>query len=445
MPIPKRRPGEKREDFIPRCIRTVSRESDRPHAQIIAMCEQAAEKHLQRHVTLHGHLVQKALGNALLIQGTLLRPGTFTGLDGVPTHYDEAFIKRISETLQGTPIKFAHKISPTSMVPSIEKGETIGFWTASRAERGLKVRGYVFDSRAVHYVKQHPNIGLSMEAEVFTKANADGLEYAVDGTLTGGVLIEDPACPTCRIESAREVNLQSEEKGKPIVSATGTVEKFIDLVRDENLAKPSRDAFFTWLEDQLKKSGVAENIIGKVVTILKQSIKTPYPYPSPKAQEFLEAEYGKELAILLSEYSTCVGAEMKKGKSMAEAAKVCKGQTEGSVNMEQITTQLADARTELDQIKAERAAQLNAEVLSLTGEIQALEKDFDPTKFLEGISCQHVQKKMLQRYLDVLKKNVKPIKLQVDQQKAQDQAKNIAEEMFGKGATVESILEIPGK
>jgi hypothetical protein len=51
---------------------------------------------------------------------------------------------------------------------------------------------------------------------------------------------------------------------------------------EEELAKPTREQFFQWLEEQLKAAGVPEEELGKIMNVLKAAIKTPYPYPYPK-------------------------------------------------------------------------------------------------------------------------------------------------------------------
>jgi len=58
------------------------------------------------------------------------------------------------------------------------------------------------------------------------------------------------------------------------------------------------------------------------------------------------------------------------------------------------------------------------------------------------VTCKHLQKRMLQGYLDVLKKNVKPIKLQVGNETAKQTVQNAVNELFGEGATFDQIFEV---
>jgi len=408
---------------------------------------------MERKVTLRAHPVFKTLGKALLVEGTLLRPGVFVGLDGVPTRYTESFIKRVRESIIGKPIRFAHSISPSPLHPEIPKGTVVGFWTDVKRDGALKVRGYTFYPPAIEYLKRHPNIGLSMEANVITEFNPSlGVEEAKDGALTGGVFIDDPACPTCRVETTREVKL---EKRRDALSATGDTtgnEPFIEFV-DKNLAGPTRADFFAWLEKQMKEAGVPENIIGKVMNVLKKAIKTPYPYPVPEskvAEEFLSLLEGidnKELSAYTDFMSKCI----KGGKTMKQCALEWKEQKQKQQQTDRALTpreqelerKLAETRAELEALKKTAEFQLNEELERLTNDIKQYDSDFDPTKLLEGVSCKLVQKKMLQRYLDVLKQKVKPIQLQIGEEVAKQKVLSIVESMFGKGATFESIFEIP--
>jgi len=124
LPLPTPEKGEDKQKFVQRCIEFAMKEDPQhekhSHTQMIAMCmNQAGLKTQQRHLQLHVHLATKELGNAMIIEGTLLKPGVFVGLDGVPTKYANKFMKRVRANLIGKPIKFAHEISPSSMLSSI--------------------------------------------------------------------------------------------------------------------------------------------------------------------------------------------------------------------------------------------------------------------------------------------------------------------------------------
>ena len=464
MPLPTPGKDEKEQEFMARCMSFVTEENKgkpkeerKPHAQLIAMCmSQFGHKAQQRKITLHAHFASKMLGNAILIEGSLLRPGVFTGLDGVPTKYTEDFIHNVKIDIQGKPIKFAHAISPDSMSSAIPQGAGVGYWTGWKRNGELKVRGYVFDQRAIAYVKRHPNVGLSMEADVATHADADGLDLASGGTLTGGVLIDDPACPACKVEHAREVNLQSEERLEKVEDTMSATQSTAteDFLTFDPKAQPTRESFFTWFGTQLVNAKVPENVKTKVMEIVKKAVTTPYPYPLPSSAKVLEAEMGKELAagvlILMSEYTDFMAQCQKSGKSMQECALEFKkkGPPAEGAEMQhskpedpKLAERLAAAEGQLKAIEQERKAQATKELEAMVAEIKKFDETFASEKFLEGIACPDVQRKMLGSYLEVMKKNKKPIRLQVSQQEGETAVKETVKEMFGEGVTFESLFD----
>lgn len=473
MPLPKPREGETKQQYIARCNRFVRKEIQagrsrpRTNEQINAMCyAQYEQKHLQfREVTLHAHPEFKALGNALLLEGDLLKPGTWIGLDGVPTRYSKEFIDLVKESIVGKPIRFAHKISPGPLTPEIPKGETVGFWTKVLRDGKLRVRGYVFFPEAVKYLKANPNIGLSMEADVITSFNHSlGVEEAEHGTLTGGVLIEDPACPTCRVTSTREVNLETRQKKRDALSETNDTtgsEELLEFITDEEKKKNlavTRGAFFDWIEEQLKKAGAPEDIIPKVIAVLKKAIKTPYPYPAPGGKEeetfleFLENLENIE-AKDLSAYTDFIGKCVKGGKTMKACALEWKEKQKATQKpLEDLTPkerelseQLASTKAELEATKKLVSMQLQEDLRKLEGDIKQYDKDFDVTKFLENVECPITKKKMLQKYFAVLKKHAKPIKLQIGDDAARERVSEIVKGMFGENMTFEKLFELPEK
>ena len=439
MPLPTPKKDEDRNTYVSRCIAFVKKESpDRPQNQAIAMCEQ----NYSRSVHLQSSVQAKQLGNAMVIEGTLLKPGIWMGLDGVPTKYTEDFIEKVKHSIIGKPIYFAHDISPESMDWAIPKGTTIGFFTDAKDGGKLNVRGYVFNPRAIRYLKEHPNIGLSMEAQV-TGWDAGGFEVAEDGTLTGGALIENPACPTCQVSSAREINLERGKKEGNKMDTNNTTEEFIKF---EANAKPGKEEFFTWVEKQMKDAGVPEAIIPKAIAVLKKAIKIPYPYPYPKAHEALEAELGKDMAAevetVLASYREYMTQCMKGGKTMKECAAAYKPNYPKAEAPPEVSPEIAQLKAELEATKKALDQRTEEEISGIVNGIKELDKEFAPDKFLEGITCKDLQKKVLQKYLETLKKHARPIKLQIGEDAAKATVQKEVDEMFGKGATLEKILEL---
>ncbi|KXH76252.1 MAG: hypothetical protein AM326_03060 [Candidatus Thorarchaeota archaeon SMTZ-45] len=469
MPLPSPNKDETRDAYVNRCVSFVHSESKEKvaNAQAVAMCINnfnRKHKNLERKVFLHVHPTYKALGNALVVTGELLKPGIFIGLDGVPTRYTEEFINRVKNSIVGKPIRFAHKISPSPVLPEIEQGETVGFWTGVKRGKTLGVKGYVFNPIAIEYLNTHPNIGLSAEADVVTSIKPGvGIENAETGMLTGGVMIEDPACPTCRVTSTREVNLQSEEKVSDALSATtdttGDSKPFIELVEEEGLKLPTRAEFLDNMVQQLTKAGIKEETIGKIRTYLEKGINSPIKVPKPSTQE---AELLSALTVELAGdkqedfkkfMEGCVPKDgiqkcVLQWKEKNQAAKppevpppprTAETPTEKEKELEDKLTQ---TKTELEGLKKVVGLQEKEKFEALTEDIKSYDKDFKAERFLEGVTCPVTKNKMLQGYLSVLKKHVKPINLQIGEEKARTQVKSLTDEMFGPNATFESIFGI---
>jgi len=470
MPLPKPRKDEDRNTYVSRCIRFVHRESTkkREPAQIQAMCIGNWEKHHEVATRFQASPLFKTLGNALIIEGDLIRPGTFIGLDGVPTHYSDNFIHRIAPSIIGTPIRFAHEISPKSMLKRIEKGTTIGFWTGFKKGGTLKVRGYTFDPIAIEYLKSHPKIGLSMEAQVYAEYNPKlGVEDAKSGKLTGGVLIDDPACPTCRVTNIREVSLETRIKNKKmkgVLNVTdedeeleeeleeeeeelGLEKPFLEFSEKQDLAKPTRGSFFTWLEEGLNKSGIKEAVAKKIVAAIAKSMTTPFQVAAPKAMQDDQATDEKTSQDLWEKVKAALKAAGLDEATISKVISALKGVVKvpypGPAKEDEtaLAKKLAEVQASLKKLSDERATE-KAEALSKTlGEVKEIDKDFDE-KILESIECPDAKQVFLEKYLANLKRTVKPIQLQIGKTKAEGAVSTAVKEMFG-DQTFNQIFDIP--
>jgi len=392
MPIPTPKPGEDKNAYIGRCMTFLHTEESkkpenerRPQEQQAAICESSWEhKKMERKIDLQGNLEVKQLGNSLLLEGTLLRPGIWVGLDGVPTRYTESFINNVKGSLAGTPIYFAHDISPESPDDSILQGTPVGSWIEATDGGKLFVRGLVSNPKAMRYLRKHPNIGLSLEGVVHIEQH-DTYEDALSGTLTGGALIENPACPTCRTESIRETNL---ERGNQEGKTMGN-----ELIEFKADAKPDRDEFYKWLEKQLKDAGTADP--STIMTTIKNAIKTPYAYPGPPppTQTLPPPE---AIPKELSDYTEAIKTCMKGGKSMPECiVEVTKKAEKVPPTTETPSAELAQTKAELEATKTILNQHLQEENDRITDAIKQLDPEFDAKKLLEDDACKDLQRKSL--------------------------------------------------
>jgi thiaminase len=197
----------------------------------------------------------------------------------------------------------------------------------------------------------------------------------------------------------------------------------------------------------MKDAGVPDAIIPKAIAVLKKAIKIPYPYPYPKAHEALEAELGKDMAAevetVLASYREYMTQCMKGGKTMKECAAAYKpNYPKAAEASTPDTSEIAQLRAELEATKRALDQRTEEEISGIVNGIKELDKEFAPDKFLEGITCKDLQKKVLQKYLETLKKHVRPIKLQIGEDVAKATVQKEVDEMFGKGATLEKILEL---
>jgi len=391
------------------------------------------------------------IGDVLRIRGTLLREGTYTGLDGHTIYYPADVIREALPTIIGKPLKAVH----ADMADVV-----VGFVTAAReVDGGVEIEGVIFDKDEIRRIENAEKTGLSMEADVEWE-EVPGYEVPVARkiTFTGGAVVENPACPTCRVESTARIRLE-EEKGK--MSEETEMQK-----------KPTREEFFNWIRDQLKKAGIEEAVIDKIIDVLKGAIKTPYPYPypsptspTPKKQEepqmsiedieaairnvlqtelekptraaflrwlrkqfkeagFDRAAIGKILAIIKKAIKTPypypypkpvkakgsadVDLEAIWDETVAELEnEVDKLETE----IEQKEIELENLRKQLEELQKKELQRKEEMKTELINRIKEIDEHFDEKKFLEGVDNIDAQIKVLNSYLETVQRLKPAIKL----------------------------------
>ena len=298
------------------------------------------------------------MGSILEFEGPLICEGTWTGLDGKPTHYSFDLLTKRAESWLGTPVKYGHRDNSEDVV---------GFHTGIRiGDRCIYNRGYIFDKDVIkEYEAGTIPKGQSLEADVVSSWDETNKRFeATDlkGTATA-IGIKHPACPDAKIENTTQIKLEEKKRTMEL---------------DELLAKkPTADEFWGWLEGKVKD---ANGDAGKIMSLLKGAIKIPYPYPAP-TQDELPAE--------LSAYTDFIKKCMKDGKSMTDCAKEW---TPVKESIDKLSTDLTTATAKLESF-------VNAELTKISADIKAIDKDFDDVKYLEGVSCSDAKKKMLESYL----------------------------------------------
>lgn len=213
-------------------------------------------------------------GEVLKVSGTLLRPGTFTVLDGSTIDFTSEAIKDIMENIQGNvPLKLTHLDE-----------KIVGYATKFVLDEDDKIKfsGYVFDSDAITKIIRDGYDSVSGE---FMLELDDG--RAVGGVLTAIAFVTLPAVPDANIEEARIVALSRKMEG---------------VKKMEEVAKPKKEEFIAYIIEQVKAKGVTdESVLQIFKDVLNEAIKEPYPYPYP-APEPQVLERIKELETELAKY-----------------------------------------------------------------------------------------------------------------------------------------------
>jgi len=214
------------------------------------------------------HLAEKfkwrRVGKAVVIEGKVLYPGTFTGIDGNTISYPAELFKNGNIEIINRRIKYMHKETDEAVV---------GFITGYVLKPdGLYIRGYIFDEAVAELVRNGDVKGLSMEAEV----DVDAENTARKVSISAVALVPDPAAPKAKVTRTKVMTLLRRNTEKPVRSMDNMAEQVAEQ------KKPTREEFFKWIHEQLKKAGIEEADINKIMEVLKAAIKTPYPYPYPK-------------------------------------------------------------------------------------------------------------------------------------------------------------------
>jgi len=395
-------------------------------------------------VTLQSPFTWKRIGEVLEIEGTLLAEGRWTGLDGVPIYYPSEAIKSAIDSAVGIPIKYKHRDEAEAVCGFV----TAVKWSGNRAD----FKGIIFSKDVIDRVELGLLDGVSMEAYVNTKEEADRGLVATSLKFTAVALVENPACEECRISTVCPISLQKptgEKEDAPTGEVVGMAEN-----------KPKPEEFFKWIEDKLKAAGISEEVIGKIMDILKKAIKVPYPYPSPEkypepkkaedvfpieglteeipAEEFLAKPTRaaflrwfrnqlKKLDLKPEQVTAVMNLFKKAIKTpypYPYPAPV-KGEApeEYEAKMKEKDELIARLEKEKSDLEAELRAIREAEVKSLLERVKELDKEFDADKFFEGIDDLELRKRMLERYLESIQRVTKgpSVQLSVDDTSALEQ------------------------
>ena len=359
------------------------------------------------------------IGDSLKINGTIIAEGTWTGLDMQTVYYPRSVFPDAYESIVGGAIKRGHKANEDAV---------IGFVTAARClEDKIEIEGIIFDKNTIDEVILGDLSGISMEADVKAKYDeSKGVNVAQKLNLLKATLVENPACDPCRVGTVCTVSLKGQEKKKE--KKTMSIETEYMLL----YAKPSKDDFYDGLEKKLKAKGLEDDIVSKVVSVLKSAIKVPYPYPypaptkgaKPEEEEEEEEEEKKKMeydpAMLRkpsrASFLRWLEAQLQdeEEEERKKVMKVLKKRittpflgedVKLSMDYEQVVKDKDSKITELSELLKDIA---QGEVNALLEQIKETDKTFDEKELLEGVEDLGTQKKLLSSYLKVVAKAAEP-------------------------------------
>lgn len=341
--------------------------------------------------TFESPLLWKKLGPILRVEGVLLSEGTFTGLEGKPVHFSADVLQKYGETFLGKPIVYPHTIDEGD-----EKQLACGFISEVAFDGGsLLFSGYVYDPKVCELIETGKLDAFSAEVEIEERFCPESGWFEAERLRgTAVALTSNPACPECRLLGATPVQLESgaseEEEEVEKVSEETTASAVVTQAEVGTYPLPRPTVVSVAAVDYaLKQMGLSDADIQKFWDVISE--KYPYPYPTP----------------------TATG--------------------EASEASEELQKELENLRKERDELLKKYNSILEARKEAYIAEIKKLDKKFDATKLLEGVDDIEMQLKMLESYLESLKR-ITPAKLELSPEKSvEQQVKKVVEELFGPG------------
>jgi len=225
-------------------------------------------------------------GQVLVISGTLLKEGTFRGLDKREIFYPASVVEEATETILGKPIKLTHAKTDRAVA---------GFVTSALIEDGeIKITGYIHKPDVIDLILKGKYNGLSMEADGVIEFDPERKSYVARSlTFRGVALVENPACVQCRVDTAKLVELpvvlSTPEFSYLALSSCPDSEVTLEVEMEEEIflvgdlqRRPTKEAFFRFIRDKMKAAGIPEEHLDKIINVLEGIIKIPYPYPYPR-------------------------------------------------------------------------------------------------------------------------------------------------------------------
>jgi len=347
------------------------------------------------------------VGSLLKITGTLIAEGTWTGLDGQTVYYPGTIFSEAAPSILNGAIKRGHGTDDESV---------IGFINASRpSDKKIEIEGIIFDKDSIEDVVGGEIDGISMEADIHAEMDENkGCYVATSMDLRKATLVKNPACASCRIDTASAVSLERQQikRKRKIMSSKYTL-----------YAKPSEVEFFTFLGQKLKEAGLEEGVTDDVVSAMRDAVELP---------EIMEpgTPPNTELADLRKEFDDLKTRFDEATESLAEKTSELESK---EAELTEKVNEATSLSAKLDDIK-------KAELAAMLSRIKEIDKEFDEKELLEDVESLDKQKVLLTKYLGTLVKLASKTNLTVDTGSVTED--KVKEVLLGMGITdVKQFIE----
>ena len=166
-------------------------------------------------------------GDLMYIEGTIIEPGTYQGIDGKKVHYSDDVLTEGAPSAKGRPVIYRH-----TEADGEEKDLVVGF-TASCPEKDgtIGYKAVIYDERAFPFIKDETFDAVSPEIDVDGRYDSEKDLYVADKIVFTSLTLtnnEHKGIGSASIDGHGAIHISLEKKGKE--------KKLVDKEKyDENL------------------------------------------------------------------------------------------------------------------------------------------------------------------------------------------------------------------
>jgi hypothetical protein len=180
----------------------------------------------------------------MFVEGTMISPGTYTGIDGNTVEWSEDVLTVAAPTAKGRPILYAHTDEDGQ-----EKELAVGFVSASVDDNGqTRVKGVIYNDSVFPLVEKGLFNAFSPEVDFMGEKLGENRYRATEAQYTSVTLTNMPANEDAKIDNYGFVHISLEEKtvrmeDKKIAELTSEEKlNFVrEFLKEQNLPFPTKD------------------------------------------------------------------------------------------------------------------------------------------------------------------------------------------------------------